>query len=109
MRESRVEGLRDGGDGGEGGAASTSHSDVSVAAKQVRVLRASSTASLAHQLFTHLSCDYSPFIRPKFGRQQISTAMEQREACKSLEKVLVQNIQFGLSPSLTEAITSVSR
>lgn len=35
--------------------------------------------------------------------------MEQREACKSFEKVLVQNIQFGLSPSLTEAIRSISR
>jgi hypothetical protein len=35
--------------------------------------------------------------------------MEQREACKSFEKVLVQNIQFGLSPSLTEAIKSISR
>lgn len=35
--------------------------------------------------------------------------MEQREACKLFEKVLVQNIQFGLSPSLTEAIHSVSR
>uniref|UniRef100_T1IVG6 Uncharacterized protein n=1 Tax=Strigamia maritima TaxID=126957 RepID=T1IVG6_STRMM len=32
-----------------------------------------------------------------------------KEACKSFEKVLVQNIQFGLSPSLTEAIRSVSR
>ena len=28
---------------------------------------------------------------------------------KSLEKVLVQNIQFGLSPSLTEAIRSIPR
>ncbi|KAI1307248.1 Protein unc-80 -like protein [Halotydeus destructor] len=51
----------------------------------------------------------SPFIRPRFGRQQDATAMEQREACKSFEKVLVQNIQFGLSPSLAEAINSVSR
>ncbi|RWS30612.1 protein unc-80-like protein [Leptotrombidium deliense] len=51
----------------------------------------------------------SPFIRPKFGKLQDATAMEQREACKSFEKVLVQNIQFGLSPSLTEAIKSISR
>ncbi len=28
---------------------------------------------------------------------------------QSLEKVLVQNIQFGLSPSLTEAIRSIPR
>lgn len=35
--------------------------------------------------------------------------MEQREACKSFEKVLVQNIQFGLSPSLTVAIKSIKR
>uniref|UniRef100_T1K5F1 Uncharacterized protein n=2 Tax=Tetranychus urticae TaxID=32264 RepID=T1K5F1_TETUR len=51
----------------------------------------------------------SPFIRPKFGKQQDALAMEQREACKSFEKVLVQNIQFGLSPSLTDAIKSISR
>ncbi|RWS14513.1 protein unc-80-like protein [Dinothrombium tinctorium] len=51
----------------------------------------------------------SPFIRPKFGKLQDATAMEQREACKSFEKVLVQNIQFGLSPSLTEAIKSITR
>nr|CAD7425392.1 unnamed protein product [Timema monikensis] len=34
---------------------------------------------------------------------------ELKEACKSFEKVLVQNIQFGLSPSLTEAIRSIPR
>lgn len=51
----------------------------------------------------------SPFIRPKISRMQEAAAMEQREACKLFEKVLVQNIQFGLSPSLTEAIHSVSR
>ncbi|XP_067144484.1 protein unc-80 homolog isoform X1 [Centruroides vittatus] len=51
----------------------------------------------------------SPFIRPKFGKLHESSCMEQREACKSFEKVLVQNIQFGLSPSLTEAIKSISR
>ncbi|XP_054724860.1 protein unc-80 homolog [Uloborus diversus] len=51
----------------------------------------------------------SPFIRPKFGKLHEASCMEQREACKSFEKVLVQNIQFGLSPSLTEAIKSISR
>ncbi|KAK8734023.1 hypothetical protein OTU49_006305 [Cherax quadricarinatus] len=34
---------------------------------------------------------------------------EIKEASKSLEKVLVQNILFGLSPSLTDAIKSVPR
>ncbi|GLG97292.1 Uncharacterized protein GBIM_04077 [Gryllus bimaculatus] len=34
---------------------------------------------------------------------------ELKEACKSFEKVLVQNIQFGLSPSMTEAIRSIPR
>ncbi|XP_055936881.1 protein unc-80 homolog isoform X2 [Argiope bruennichi] len=51
----------------------------------------------------------SPFIRPKFGKLHEASCMEQREACKSFEKVLVQNIQFGLSPSLTQAIKSISR
>lgn len=51
----------------------------------------------------------SPFIRPKIGKAHDASAMEQREACKSFEKVLVQNIQFGLSPSLTVAIKSIKR
>ncbi|XP_077556955.1 unc80, NALCN channel complex subunit isoform X2 [Haemaphysalis longicornis] len=51
----------------------------------------------------------SPFIRPKIGKGHDASAMEQREACKSFEKVLVQNIQFGLSPSLTVAIKSIKR
>ncbi|XP_042902932.1 protein unc-80 homolog [Parasteatoda tepidariorum] len=51
----------------------------------------------------------SPFIRPKYGKLHEASCMEQREACKSFEKVLVQNIQFGLSPSLTQAIKSISR
>ncbi|KAH9417878.1 Protein unc-80, partial [Dermatophagoides pteronyssinus] len=50
-----------------------------------------------------------PFIRPKLSKLQDASAMEQREACKLFEKVLVQNIRFGLSPSLTKAIASVSR
>ncbi|XP_065337258.1 protein unc-80 homolog isoform X7 [Cloeon dipterum] len=44
----------------------------------------------------------SPFIRPKLGKLHETT-------CLSFEKVLVQNIQFGLSPSLTEAIKAVPR
>lgn len=34
---------------------------------------------------------------------------ELKEACKSFEKVLVQNIHFGLSPSLTSALQSIPR
>ncbi|CAN7946273.1 unnamed protein product, partial [Ixodes pacificus] len=44
----------------------------------------------------------SPFIRPKIGKTHDASAM-------SFEKVLVQNIQFGLSPSLTVAIKSIRR
>ncbi|KAG7154378.1 unc-80-like 2, partial [Homarus americanus] len=44
----------------------------------------------------------SPFIRPKLGKLHEAT-------CMSLEKVLVQNILFGLSPSLTDAIKSIPR
>ncbi|CAG7787075.1 unnamed protein product [Allacma fusca] len=59
-----------------------------------------------------------PFIRPRLGKlheatcvfcQSPTTHHEIREACKALEKVLVQNILFGLSPSLTEAIKSIPR
>ncbi|KAL0270475.1 UNVERIFIED_CONTAM: hypothetical protein PYX00_007876 [Menopon gallinae] len=60
----------------------------------------------------------SPFIRPKLGKLHEASCMfcqqapghhELKEACKSFEKVLVQNIQYGLSPSLTEAVASVPR
>ncbi|XP_066978451.1 protein unc-80 homolog isoform X1 [Macrobrachium rosenbergii] len=60
----------------------------------------------------------SPFIRPKLGKLHEATCMfcqtapshhEIKEASKSLEKVLVQNILFGLSPSLTDAIKSIPR
>ncbi|XP_066993860.2 protein unc-80 homolog [Anabrus simplex] len=60
----------------------------------------------------------SPFMRPKLGKVHETSCMfcqqapghhELKEACKSFEKVLVQNIQFGLSPSLTEAIRSIPR
>lgn len=37
------------------------------------------------------------------------TQQELKEACKSFEKVLVQNIHFGLSPSLTSALQSIPR
>ncbi|KAJ8299881.1 hypothetical protein KUTeg_021400 [Tegillarca granosa] len=44
----------------------------------------------------------SPFIRPKLGK--LSEA-----SCVSFERVVVQNILHGLSPSLCEAIQSISR
>eukprot|EP00105_Crassostrea_gigas_P024973 XP_011445404.1 PREDICTED: protein unc-80 homolog isoform X2 [Crassostrea gigas] len=44
----------------------------------------------------------SPFIRPKLGKLC-------EAACVSLERVVVQNILHGLSPSLCEAIQSVPR
>ncbi|XP_071097692.1 protein unc-80 homolog [Haliotis cracherodii] len=44
----------------------------------------------------------SPFIRPKQGKMCDA-------ACVSFERVVVQNILHGLSPSLCEAIQSVSR
>ncbi|XP_035712762.1 protein unc-80 homolog isoform X4 [Folsomia candida] len=59
-----------------------------------------------------------PFIRPRLGRLHEATCVfcqspgvhhEIREATKSLEKVLVQNIQFGLSPSLSQALKSIPR
>ena len=100
------------GERGRRGGAAAAHSDVPVEAEQVRCLLPPFVSFVIRSSIYYSSassCDCSPFIRPKFGRQQIATTMEQREACKALEKVLVQNIQFGLSPSLTEAIASVSR
>ncbi|KAF5273419.1 hypothetical protein FQA39_LY07436 [Lamprigera yunnana] len=61
----------------------------------------------------------SPFIRPKLGKVHETSCVfcqhappghhELKEACKSFEKVLVQNIQFGLPSNLTEAIRSIPR
>ncbi|GAB6032279.1 hypothetical protein CHUAL_010920 [Chamberlinius hualienensis] len=51
----------------------------------------------------------SPFLRPQGHKGFEITCLEVKEACKSFEKVLVQNILFGLSPSLTDAIASISR
>ncbi|XP_037920959.1 protein unc-80 homolog [Hermetia illucens] len=67
---------------------------------------------------TFLWRQIAPFIRPKLGKLHEASCMfcqhapghhELKEACKSFEKVLVQNIQFGLSPSLTEALKSIPR
>ncbi|KAG5895326.1 hypothetical protein JTB14_000598 [Gonioctena quinquepunctata] len=61
----------------------------------------------------------APFVRPKLGKLHEASCMfcqhamtghhELKEACKSFEKVLVQNIQSGLKPDLTEAIKSIPR
>ncbi|KAG7310085.1 hypothetical protein JYU34_004625 [Plutella xylostella] len=60
----------------------------------------------------------APFVRPRLGKVHDAACMfcqrapghhELKEACKSFEKVLVQNLRFGLSISLTEAIESIPR
>ncbi|BES88441.1 unc-80 homolog (Hypothetical protein) [Nesidiocoris tenuis] len=60
----------------------------------------------------------SPFTRPKLGKLHEASCMfcqiapghhELKEACKAFEKVLVQNLQYGLSPSLTDAINTIPR
>ncbi|XP_073988249.1 unc80, NALCN channel complex subunit isoform X3 [Rhodnius prolixus] len=60
----------------------------------------------------------NPFTRPKLGKLHEASCMfcqkapghhELKEACKAFEKVLVQNLQFGLSISLTDAIKSIPR
>ncbi|XP_075975825.1 unc80, NALCN channel complex subunit isoform X2 [Anticarsia gemmatalis] len=60
----------------------------------------------------------SPFVRPRLGKVHDAACMfcqrapghhEVKEACKSFEKVLVQNLRFGLSISLAEAIESIPR
>ncbi|XP_059612441.1 protein unc-80 homolog isoform X4 [Phlebotomus argentipes] len=67
---------------------------------------------------TFLWRQIAPFIRPKLGKLHEASCMfcqhapghhELKEACKSFEKVLVQNIQFGLSPSLTSALHAIPR
>ncbi|PIK46541.1 hypothetical protein BSL78_16605 [Apostichopus japonicus] len=51
---------------------------------------------------SHHHVDKSPFIRPKLTRLYEAT-------CVSFERVLVENKLHGLSPSLSDAISSVSR
>ncbi|CAG4970497.1 unnamed protein product [Parnassius apollo] len=60
----------------------------------------------------------TPFVRPRLGKVHDASCMfcqrapghhELKEACKSFEKVLVQNLRFGLSISLTDAIESIPR
>ena len=49
------------------------------------------------------------FTSSQIANKILTTPQELKEACKSFEKVLVQNIHFGLSPSLTSAIQSIPR
>ncbi|KAG5670542.1 hypothetical protein PVAND_000797 [Polypedilum vanderplanki] len=58
---------------------------------------------------TFLWRQIAAFVRPKLGKLHEANCMELKEACKSFEKVLVQNIHFGLSPSLTSALQSTPR
>ncbi|XP_037051116.1 protein unc-80 homolog isoform X4 [Bradysia coprophila] len=67
---------------------------------------------------TFLWGQIAPFIRPKLGKLHEATCMfcqhapghhELKEACKSFEKVLVQNIHFGLSIPFTSALESIGR
>ncbi|XP_071051603.1 protein unc-80 homolog isoform X3 [Onthophagus taurus] len=61
----------------------------------------------------------SPFIKPKLGKVHEASCSfcqhasfghhELKESCKVFEKVLVQNILFGLKPDLTESIKSIPR
>ncbi|KAJ8917161.1 hypothetical protein NQ315_012653 [Exocentrus adspersus] len=61
----------------------------------------------------------SPFVRPKLGKLHEASCMfcqhamtghhELKEACKSFERVLVQNIRSGLKPDLVEAMKLIPR
>ncbi|XP_064072419.1 protein unc-80 homolog isoform X1 [Vanessa tameamea] len=71
---------------------------------------------IAVQLF--LWRQTTPFMRPRFGKVHESTCTfcqrapghhELKEACKSFEKVLVQNLRFGLSNNLIDAIEAIPR
>lgn len=67
---------------------------------------------------TFLWQQIAPFIRPKLGKLHEASCMycqhapghhELKEACKSFEKSLVQNMFYGLSPSLESALKSIPR
>ncbi|XP_055525794.1 protein unc-80 homolog isoform X1 [Wyeomyia smithii] len=67
---------------------------------------------------TFLWQQIAPFIRPKLGKLHEASCMycqhapghhELKEACKSFEKTLVQNMFYGLSPSLDSALKSIPR
>ncbi|KAH8311397.1 hypothetical protein KR044_006087 [Drosophila immigrans] len=66
---------------------------------------------------TFLWRQIAPFIRPRLGKLHEASCMFCQHApghhvshkCYSFEKVLVQNIQFGLSPPLTKALGAIPR
>ncbi|KAH8363403.1 hypothetical protein KR084_009623 [Drosophila pseudotakahashii] len=68
---------------------------------------------------TFLWRQIAPFIRPKLGKLHESTCLvsfglglakvKKRKSQISFEKVLVQNIQFGLSPPLTKGLGVIPR
>ncbi|XP_041968693.1 protein unc-80 homolog [Aricia agestis] len=71
---------------------------------------------IAVQLF--LWKQTTPFVRPKFGKVHDSACTfcqrapghhELKEACKLFEKVLVQNLRFGLASNLSDAIEAIPR
>ncbi|XP_067617924.1 protein unc-80 homolog isoform X6 [Eurosta solidaginis] len=60
---------------------------------------------------TFLWRQIAPFIRPKLGKLHEASCMfcQHAPGHHSFEKVLVQNIQFGLSPPLTKALAAIPR
>lgn len=51
----------------------------------------------------------SPFVRPFLGKARDLAQIEQRDACKLFERIIIQNNIWGQSPSLTDAIASIDR
>lgn len=51
----------------------------------------------------------SPFVRPSIGKSKDLSLIEQRDACKLFERIIITNNVWGQSPSLTDAIASIDR
>lgn len=51
----------------------------------------------------------SPFVRPYLGKARDLAQIEQRDACKLFERIIITNNIWGQSPSLTDAIASIDR
>jgi len=51
----------------------------------------------------------SPFVRPFLGKARDLAQIEQRDACKLFERIIITNNIWGQSPSLTDAIASIDR
>jgi len=51
----------------------------------------------------------SPFVRPFLGKARDLAQIEQRDACKLFERIIITNNIWGQSPSLTDAISSIDR